>query len=119
MYKKIAFGNSSIFEFAERILAGKHSLPDKAGQRIVVLGDSDFIANSYIGAGANLGLALNIINWLAGDDDLIAIEPKSAPDLQLKLSDASTVIIGFGFFLIIPVVLVTAGLIIWYRRKKQ
>jgi ABC-type uncharacterized transport system involved in gliding motility auxiliary subunit len=93
--------------------------PAKASQRVVIAGDSDFLANSYIGAGANLQLGLNIINWLSGDDDLIAVEPKNAPDTKLQLDDTETLIIGAGFFLVLPSALFAAGLIIWFKRRKR
>jgi len=93
--------------------------PAKASQRVVIAGDSDFLANSYIGAGANLQLGLNIINWLSGDDDLIAIEPKHAPDTKLQLDDTEILIIGAGFFLVLPSALFAAGLTIWFRRRRR
>jgi len=87
-------------------------------QRAVIVGDSDFLADNYIGAGANLNLGLNIFNWLIGDDDLISVEVKPAADTRLELSDSELVIIGFGFFLILPLALLILGFFIWYRRKK-
>ena len=92
---------------------------DKATQRIIITGDSDFLANSYIGAGANLSLGLNIFNWLAGDDDLIAIETKNAPDLQLQLDDTEILLIGTGYFIILPAGLILAGVVIWLRRRSR
>ncbi|MGB5396312.1 MAG: Gldg family protein [Gammaproteobacteria bacterium] len=92
---------------------------DKASQRIVVVGDSDFLANAYIGSGANLALGMNIFNWLAGDDDLIAVELKAAPDTQLQLNDLHILFIGFGFFIVLPGVLLLAGFVIWFKRRKR
>jgi hypothetical protein len=86
-------------------------------QRVVVVGDSDFLADSYIGAGANLNLGLNIFNWLIGDDDLISIEVKASPDTKLEFNDIQLATIGFGFFLIIPMLLLITGFSIWYKRK--
>ncbi len=88
-------------------------------QRIVVIGDSDFLSDTYIGAGANLNLGLNIFNWLIGDDDFISVESKSSPDTKLQLNDSQLMIIGFGFFLIIPLILLITGLRIWYVRKSR
>ena len=87
-------------------------------QRIVVIADSDFLANNIIGAGANLMLGENIFNWLSRDEHLLSFEIKSAPDLQLKLSDTQISLIGFGFLVFLPAGLLLAGLIIWRRRKK-
>jgi len=92
--------------------------PHVISQRAVVIGDSDFLSDTYIGAGANLNLGLNIFNWLIGDDDLISVEAKPSPDTKLELNDTQLMFIGFGFFLIIPLILLVAGFSIWYRRQK-
>jgi ABC-type uncharacterized transport system involved in gliding motility auxiliary subunit len=96
----------------------KQSTSQAITQRAVIIGDSDFLADTYIGAGANLNLGLNIFNWLIGDDDLISVEVKSAADIRLDLNDMQLMIIGFGFFFIVPLLLLVTGLLIWYRRKK-
>lgn len=88
-------------------------------QRMVVVGDSDFLSDTYIGAGANLNLGLNIFNWLIGDDDFISVEVKPAADTKLILNETQLVIIGFGFFLIIPIILLVIGFRIWYVRKNR
>jgi ABC-type uncharacterized transport system involved in gliding motility auxiliary subunit len=87
-------------------------------QRAVVIGDSDFLADNYIGAGANLNLGLNIFNWLIGDDDLISVEVKATSDTRLELDDSQLMVIAFGFFLVLPLLLLFAGFFIWYRRKR-
>ncbi len=88
-------------------------------QRIVVIGDSDFLSDAYIGAGANLNLGLNIFNWLIGDDDFISVETKPAADTKLTLNDTQLIFIGFGFLLVIPLLLLVAGFRIWYVRKNR
>ena len=69
--------------------------------------------------GANQSLGMNIFNWLAGDDDLIAVELKNAPDTQLQLNDTEVMLVGFGFFLVLPGSLLLAGFVIWLRRRKR
>ena len=103
----------------ERMLTSESATPEKASQRIVVSGDSEFLANGYIGTGANLKLGLNIVNWLSGDDDLIAVEIKNAPDTQLQLTDLQTLFIGVGFFLVLPAGLLFTGFFIWFKRRKR
>lgn len=93
--------------------------PDNSTQRIIISGDSDFVANSYIGVGANLSLGLNIFNWLAGDDELIAIELKNAPDTQLQLDDTEVLLIAVGYFIVLPAGLILAGIVIWLRRRNR
>jgi ABC-type uncharacterized transport system involved in gliding motility auxiliary subunit len=93
--------------------------PNTTTQRVIISGDSDFLANSYIGVGANLALGLNMLNWLAGDDDLIAIEPRSATDTQLQLDDTEIMLISIGYFIVVPAGLILAGVIIWLRRRNR
>lgn len=88
-----------------------------ASQRIVVVGDSDFLANSYIGAGANMALGLNMLNWLSGDNALLSIPPNGAPDTRLLLNDFEMALIGMGFLIAIPLFLLITGLAIWLKRR--
>ncbi|MBL4712797.1 MAG: GldG family protein [Gammaproteobacteria bacterium] len=90
-----------------------------ASQRIVVIGDSDFLSNTYLGAGANLTLGLNIFNWLIGDDDFISVDVRPSPDTRLVLNDTQLMLIGFGFFLVLPIILLATGFSIWYKRKNR
>ena len=92
---------------------------NKASQRIIVAGDSDFLANRYIGDGANLSLGLNIFNWLTGDDDLIAVEAKNAPDTKLQLEDSELLLIEAVYRYLLPTVLILSGVFIWLRRRKS
>ena len=91
----------------------------KGSQRMVIIGDSDFLSDGYIGAGANLNLGLNIFNWLIGDDDLISVEVPAIADTKLEFNDQQLAIIGFGFFLIIPITLLLIGFRIWYVRRNK
>jgi len=88
-------------------------------QRVVVIGDGDFLSNNYLGNGGNLDLGLAIIEWLSHDDALISIPGRTAPDTQLNLSQTSMVVIGFGFLLLIPALLLGSGVVIWLKRRRR
>jgi len=88
-------------------------------QRIAVIGDGDFLANSYLGNGANQELGDRLLNWLSHDDSFITIAPRAAPDTQLELTPTLSMLIGFGFLLVIPGMLLIAGITIWWRRRKR
>ena len=45
--------------------------------RVVVVGDSDFAANGFLGVQGNRNLFLNTVNWLAQQENLISIRPSS------------------------------------------
>lgn len=88
-------------------------------QRVVVVGDGDFLSNAYIGNVGNLDMGLRMINWLAHDDRFIDISAKIAPDKQLNLSKTAITVIGFGFLIVLPVLLLTTGFLIWRKRRRR
>ena len=87
-------------------------------QRIVVAGTGHFLANQYVGTLGNLDLGINMINWLAGDEALITVQPRTRADLTLQLTRPGLSLMGFGFLLVLPLVLLTCGTVIWWRRRK-
>lgn len=88
-------------------------------QRVVVVGDGDFLANAYIGNVGNLDLGLRIINWLVHDDRFIDIPAKTAPDKTLQLTKTSVAVIGFGFLIVLPLLLALTGFLVWRRRRRR
>jgi hypothetical protein len=87
-------------------------------QRVVVTGSGHFLANQFIGTLGNLDLGVNMINWLAGDDALITVQPRSRADLTLELTVAGLALLGFGFLIVLPLALLICGGAIWWRRRK-
>ena len=103
-----------------RELAAPSDKPDAKAreQRVVVMGDSDFMLNSFVGHVANMDLATNIFNWLSQDDTLLAVPLARAPDTQVNLSKVSAMLIAGGFLVVLPLSLIAAGTWIWWRRRK-
>lgn len=87
-------------------------------QRVLVVGDSDFLSNSFLGNGGNLDLGLNMFRWLAGDDRLLAIPARTAPDRTLELSETAATVISLLFLILLPLAFLAAGLAVWWRRRK-
>ncbi len=59
----------------------------KKGQRVVVVGNGNFLSNTFITNGGNLDLGINMINWLSGDDKLISIQPMPLKDVNVTIPD--------------------------------
>lgn len=95
----------------------------KKGQRVVVMGNANFLSNTFITNGGNLDLGINMVNWLAGDDNLITIQPMPLKDINVTIPDtdsgrlvAWTVFHAFQYF--IPLGMMLAGFIFWWKRRK-
>jgi ABC-type uncharacterized transport system involved in gliding motility auxiliary subunit len=87
-------------------------------QRVVVVGSGHFLANQYVGTLGNLDLGVNMINWLAGDEALITVQPRTRSDLTLELTRAGLALMGFGFLLVLPLAFLVCGGVIWWQRRK-
>ncbi len=92
---------------------------DAMQQRVIVIGDGDFLSNTYLGNAGNMDLGLNVTHWLSHDETLIDIHVKSAPDTSLVLGKVSQAVIGLGFLLGLPALLLVSGLVIWIRRRRR
>jgi ABC-type uncharacterized transport system involved in gliding motility auxiliary subunit len=93
--------------------------PDKSEQRAVVIGDGDFLSNSFLGNGGNRALGERVFDWLLGDDKLVDLPPRSAPDRLLQISQTGLNAVSFGFLVALPLLLLLiGGLIVWRRRRR-
>ena len=89
----------------------------KPESRVVVVGDSDFVSNSAIGIQGNREIFLNMANWLAQQEDLIAIRPKNPDDRPITMTaDQATMIFWFTM-VIIPALLFLNGVRVWWRKR--
>ncbi len=111
-------GPLSIGIALSRSIANTKSKTEKK-QRIVVLGDGDFLSNTYIGNQGNRDLAVNIFNWISHDDNFISIPSKIAIDTKITLQQQTWWIIALVLLIILPLVLAILGFVIWRRRAKK
>ena len=84
--------------------------------RLAVIGDSDFASNSALGIQGNRDLALNTINWLAQQENLISIRPRQPEDRRITLTAAQQFNVLIVTWLI-PVVVIVTGVFTWWRRR--
>jgi ABC-type uncharacterized transport system involved in gliding motility auxiliary subunit len=99
--------------------AGGNASPDapKPESRIVAVGDSDFAANNAIGIQGNQDFFLNSVNWLAQQENLIAIRPRDAQDRRITLTADQQQRIMLLSLLIIPGLVFAGGVYTWWRRR--
>ena len=93
--------------------------PDKSEQRAVVIGDGDFLSNTFLGNGGNRALGERVFDWLLGDDKLVDLPPRGAPDRLLQLSQGELNALSVGFLIALPLLLLLiGGAIVWRRRRR-
>lgn len=89
---------------------------EKLEGRFVVTGSSLFLANGYLRFGGNRDLAVNMMNWLSQDEDLISIRPKDPEDRRVNMSLAQTRTFGL-MLLAVPLSIIGWGLMVWNKRR--
>ncbi|MGC2329411.1 MAG: GldG family protein [Candidatus Sulfotelmatobacter sp.] len=90
---------------------------EKSQGRFVVVGSSSWIANRFINFNANSDLALNTINWLASDEDLISIRPKREEDRRITMTRAQLGWVRAISQFLLPGIVVVAGIGVWWKRR--
>ena len=97
----------------------------------MVVGNANFLSNTHITSESNLDLGVNMVNWLAGDDTLITIQPKPLKDMNVTIPQSgwghfwALIVfmpifgVSFGLFqVIIPLALLVTGVMLWWKRRK-
>ena len=98
--------------------AGTYNTAKENSQgRFVVVGSSGWAANRFIGFNGNRDLALNTMNWLSSDEDLISIRPKEPEDRRMTLTRAQMNWVRTISQFILPLIVVFAGVSVWWRRR--
>jgi gliding motility-associatede transport system auxiliary component len=85
--------------------------------RFVVIGSSAWAANSFINFNGNRDLALNTMNWLSSDEDLISIRPKEREDRRITMTRAQMNSVRITSQFLFPLAVVIAGVTVWWRRR--
>jgi ABC-type uncharacterized transport system involved in gliding motility auxiliary subunit len=96
--------------------AAKSDAP-KPESRIVAIGDSDFGANNFLGVQGNRDIFFNTLNWLAQQENLIAIAPKNQEDRRLTLTATQQQNLFYLSVLLIPGMILAAGVYSWWQRR--
>ena len=85
--------------------------------RFVVVGSSSWAANSFISFNGNSDLALNTIDWLGSDEDLISIRPKEPEDRRITMTRAQLALVRSTSQFLLPLLIVVAGVSVWWKRR--
>ena len=91
--------------------------PPKPESRVVAIGDSDFVANFAIGIPGNRDFFMNALNWLAQQENLIAVRPREPEDRRLTLNPDQQQRIMLLCLFILPGLVFATGVYTWWQRR--
>ncbi len=95
----------------------QRTLNDDSEQRILVIGDGDFLSNRFLHNGANIPLGLNLFDWLSGEEEFLDIHFSETEDIRLELDDLQLAWLGLIFLLGLPTLCFLMATWLWWRRK--
>jgi len=98
---------------------GDGEAPKKAAKaRIVVVGTADFASNQFLGAQGNRDFFLNVVSWLAEEEDLISIRAKDPKQNPVVLTSAQSRLV-WGLPLVgLPGAVLICGLVVIAQRRR-
>ncbi len=121
--QKVTFDNKKDKPGPINIGVALERIYGKKGQRVIVMGNANFLSNTYITTFGNLDFGVNMVNWLVGDDTLISIQPMPLRDINVDIPAtassrllAQSIFQGFQYF--IPLAIFVAGFWLWWKRRK-
>jgi len=85
--------------------------------RLALFADADWAANGFIGEISNQTLLVNTINWLAGEEDLIAaggVQPDLRRLTLTPVRQKAVAVVSVG---VLPFSALAAGCLMWFRRR--
>jgi len=96
---------------ADRVRQGRE-------QRVVVVGDGDFLSNAHLNNGANEALGLRIARWLAGRESLVEVPAQPSDRDALVMAPGRAYAVSAGALIGLPLLFALTGLVIRWRRGR-
>lgn len=87
--------------------------------RVVITGDSDFIANGVKRFGINADLFQNMMSWLSKEEDLISIRPRPTDSSQFEITEERFRVVHLASVWILPPLMFLSGLAVWFIRRRK
>lgn len=88
--------------------------------RLVVVGDAEFVNDNAIRNPSNLAFALNIVDWLTQEEGLIGIRSRNVAARQLdEVSEGNRTLIKYANVFGPPLLVVLFGLWRWQSRRRK
>jgi hypothetical protein len=85
--------------------------------RLVVVGDGDFVSNSFLPYMANGDLALAMVRWGVREEQAPTVAVRMPVPRLVLLTKSQMQRIFLGIEVVLPLIVVTAGAVVWWRRR--
>jgi ABC-type uncharacterized transport system involved in gliding motility auxiliary subunit len=95
------------------------ALPTKAGGKVVVIGDSDFMSNQLVLARVNQDLFLNTVAWMVGEEDQISVRTNEAGAAKLTLDVLTLFVAAVVAVVAVPGLTVAGAVYTWLVRRRR
>jgi ABC-type uncharacterized transport system involved in gliding motility auxiliary subunit len=104
---------------AAKPAAGGEGADKKPGKaRLVVVGTADFASNQFLGAQGNRDFFLNVVSWLAEEEDLLSVRPKDTRQNPIVLTSAQSSIVLWLPLAVLPGAVLLCGMMVMARRRR-
>lgn len=85
--------------------------------RVAIFGDTSFLTNQYLRQLYNDAVGQSVVGWLAGQSELISIAPRVVRASRAFLGEQEARTVFYLSVLVLPELILLAGIIVWWRRS--
>jgi len=122
-WSKMGIRVAAVLAAAVLAVAVEGRWPDGAADqtkpfRLVLVGNSNFAANSYFPYVSNGDLAVEMVRWLAEDETRPAAKPQSfSPAQQITLTRDQMRTVFIAVEMLLPLSVMLLGGLVWWKRR--
>ncbi len=103
----------------QQVLAASQEISGANGlSRLLVIGDSDFLNNSYLRSGGNLEMSFRVLDWLLQHDNRIDLPSIGLHQSQLHFSQQHILLFAGVMLIIVPLLMLLLGAYFWYKSRR-
>jgi len=85
--------------------------------KVAIFGDTSFLTNQYLRQLYNDAVGQGVVGWLAGQEELITIAPRVVRASRAFLGESEARTVFYLSVLVLPELILLAGIIVWWRRS--
>lgn len=89
----------------------------QSGARLVLVGDGSWLINANVYSGGNSIFFSNALNWLARDEQTLALTPRESVPRTLTITAEQTRALQFTAVALNPLLIVLVGAWLWWKRR--